>query len=51
MIAAGEIEPLIVVTPTFYCEDSSERKGWMNMDFLELAKNRYLERYFDPRPV
>ena len=21
------------------------------MDFLELAKNRYSERYFDPRPV
>jgi enterochelin esterase-like enzyme len=30
---------------------SSERKGWMNKDFLELDKNRYLERYFDPRPV
>jgi len=23
----------------------------MNMDFLELAKNRYSERFFDPRPV
>ena len=21
------------------------------MDFLELAKNRYSERFFDPRPV
>ena len=22
-----------------------------DMDFLELAKNRYSERYFDPKPV
>ena len=26
-------------------------KGWIVMNFLELAKNRYSERFFDPRPV
>ena len=26
-------------------------KGWIKMNFLELAKNRYSERFFDPRPV
>ena len=26
-------------------------KGWKDMNFFELAKNRYSERFFDPRPV
>ena len=46
--------------PVKYAHENNERgrrraasvlKGWIDMSFLELAKNRYSERYYDLRPI